>query len=136
LLLALGCRFQGPSSSAFVLIRNAQNPTAALSTREARDLLLGRKKTWAGGKVLVLVLNPAGSPELRWLAGSLAGVSDAALMTRIRQQVFEGEMRKPIASHNDQETLAAVAAEPGALGVLSAETARHLPPEVLPLPLQ
>ncbi len=136
LWLALGCRFQGPSGTEYVLIRNARNPTESLGRKEARDLLLGKKKTWTGGQVVVLVLTPIGSPELRWLAGSVAGLSDAALMARIRQHVYEGEIRKPISSHNEEETLAAVAAEPGALGVLRTEAARSLPPTVRALPLQ
>jgi len=133
--LAWAVRVQAaPAQPEFVLIGNGHNPTTGLTRKQAKDFLLGKKKTWTGGKVIVLVLGPPGSPELRWLAG-IAGLTDSILMTRIRQQVYEGEMRKPIIAHGEKETTTAVQAEPGALAVLPAAAAASLPEGVRTIPL-
>jgi ABC-type phosphate transport system substrate-binding protein len=117
-------------SDDFVLIRNARNPTASLSGAQIRDLAIGKKKAWPHGPVVLLVLNRADTPDLEWFASSIVHMSGHALLARIREQVFKGEMRKPITTASEQDVLTAVASEEGAIGVVRAGLAKNLPTSV------
>jgi ABC-type phosphate transport system substrate-binding protein len=109
----------------FVLVRNVKNSTSSLSRAELKDMAIGKRKVWSSGAAVQVVLGPPGSPELAWIA-SLLGVSDSTLMAKIRQEVFKGEMKRPITAANDQECAAAVSTDQGAFGVVSADTAKAM----------
>jgi ABC-type phosphate transport system substrate-binding protein len=111
------------ASDSFVLARNAKNPTARLSAADLKDIFIGRKKVWPHGAVVAVVVGAPGSPELKWLSESLLHVPESVLMTKIRQEVFKGEMRRPIVTTSDKETLTVLAANPGAIGVVRSESA-------------
>jgi hypothetical protein len=117
-------------ADAFVLVRHAKNPVHTLSKPEIKDMATGKRKVWPHGVVVQMVLPPPGSAELAWLASAVIGVPESTFMARVRQEVFKGEMRKPIAAPTEKECLAAIAADPGGLGVVSAATARSLPADV------
>jgi ABC-type phosphate transport system substrate-binding protein len=118
-----------------VIVRNAKNPTTSVTRAEIKDLVVGRKKVWPFGSAVQLVLAPPGSPELSWLAGVM-GVPDQVLMNKIKQEVFKGEMSKPVLVTSDQDCLAVVAANPGAFGVVSASAARKLPAQIAAIALK
>jgi hypothetical protein len=122
-------------SESFSLIRNARN-AHTLSRAQVRELALGRKKTWPHGAVAVLVLPRAGTPEMGWFASSIVGLTESALLSRIKEQVFRGEMRKPITVATEQELLTAVAADDGTIGVVRTEATKNLPAGVAVLTLQ
>lgn len=90
-------------------------------------MALGKKKAWASGAPVQLVLAPVGSPPMKWFATLAAGISDETLVAKIKQEVFKGELRRPVIAGTDQDCLKAVAADPGALGIVSAEAAKTLP---------
>ncbi len=113
------------AAGGFVLVRNVKNSTSSVSRAELKDMAIGKRKVWGSGAAVQVVLGPPGSPELAWMA-SLLGVSDSTLMAKIRQEVFKGEMKKPITAANDQECAAAVSSDPGAFGVVSADTAKAM----------
>jgi hypothetical protein len=115
----------------YLLVRNAKNPTTRLAQNELRDMAVGKKKVWPHGEVVQLVLGASASAELEWFATVIVGVPEKTFRARVRQEVFKGEMRKPIIAANDRDCLIAVAADPGALGVVSAASAKKLPPEVV-----
>ena len=119
----------GRSAETLVIVRNAKNPTTSVTRAEIKDLVVGRKKVWPHGSAVQLVLAPPGSPELSWLAGVM-GVPDQVMMNKIKQEVFKGEMPKPVVVSSDQDCLAVVAANPGAFGVVSTSVVRKLPPQV------
>jgi hypothetical protein len=112
------------------LLRNAKNTTASISVADAKGMAIGKKKTWPGGAVVIMVLPPVGSPELGWFASTISGVSDSALMAKIKQEVFKGELRKPVIAASAKEVIDAVAADDGALGIVAASVAQALPPSV------
>jgi hypothetical protein len=135
-LLALTV-FTAPAwSEDFVLVRNAKNRIDSLTRTEVRELAMGRKKAWPHGPVAVMVLTREGTPELAWFASAMTGLTESSLLARIREQVFKGEMRKPITAASEQDILAAVASDTGAIGIVRAEVARKLPPTVAPLSLR
>ena len=129
-LLALSMVPAAGAADAFVLIRNAKNPTTAVSKAELKEMVVGQKKVWGKGAAVQVVLAPPGSAALGWLASSQLGVEEGTLMSKIKQEVFKGEMKKPITAASDKDCLAAVAGDPGGVGVVSAEAAKSLPADV------
>ena len=119
----------------YVLIRNAANPIAQGTRGEVRDLFTGATKQW-GGAVVQPVIGEAESGELAWLATSVFELTVPQLLTKIRQEVFRGEMKRPVVARTASECVAAVARYPGAIGVVDAETARSLPAGVAVLTLR
>lgn len=131
LLLLLG---PAPSRAAeeFALVRNVQSGAGALSQSELKSIVAGRTKSWPSGVGVVLVLGRSGSAELSWLANS-AGIPEGTLMSRINQEVFKGEMRKPVTASSEKDCIAAVAANAGALGVVRVDALKDLPADVRPV---
>jgi len=115
----------------FVLVRNAKNNSSAISKGEAKEMAIGKKKTWPNGTLALLVLPAAGTPQFAWFASVVCGASEGNLMGKIKQEVFKGEMRKPVIAAGDSEVVSAVAGEDGALGVIRADAVKTLPPSVV-----
>jgi ABC-type phosphate transport system substrate-binding protein len=114
----------------FVLVRNAANPTAQLKVPEVKDLYTGKRKQWPNGESVQVVLTGEDSPELAWLASSFFGVNARVLLSKIKQEVFKGEMTRPISADNEQATIEKIKANKGGIGVVSAATAKSLPSAV------
>jgi hypothetical protein len=57
------------------------------------------------------------------------------MLTKIKQEVFKGEMKKPITAATPAEAVEAVRNNPGAIAVVPADTAKALPAGVALLPL-
>ena len=102
----------------FVLVRNAKTASDKVTAEEAKDMFLGKAKSWKKGGPVQVVLPAKGSPELAWLAG-LFGVPESTLLSKIKQEVFKGELRKPIDASDEGALLQAVGKTDGALGVAS-----------------
>jgi hypothetical protein len=111
----------------FVLIHNVKTGQTSVSKSELKDMAIGRRKTWSSGAPVQLVLQAVGTPELKWFAIYAAGISDDTLANKMKQEVFKGELRRPIAVSSDKGCVNAVANDPGGVGVVSAETAKSLP---------
>ena len=107
------------------------NPIDRLQANDVKDLYTGKRKQWQNGGEVRVVLTGEDSPELIWLASTFFGVNTRALMSKIRQEVFKGEMNKPISSLTGQDTIEKIAANEGAIGVVSAATAKSLPSTVV-----
>jgi hypothetical protein len=120
----------------FVLIHNVKTGTASVSKTELKDMAIGRRKVWSSGAPVQLVLQSVGTPEMKWFAVFAAGISDDTLANKMKQEVFKGELRRPIAVTSDKGCVNAVANDPGAVGVVSAETAKTLPDGVTVLAVQ
>lgn len=138
LLVAAVVCFNAPAawSDEFVIIRNAKNPATSLEAMHAKEMAIGKRKTWPNGAVVGLVLTPVGSAELGWFAARVCGVADTALMAKIKQEVFKGELRKPVIVASSVEVVAAVAADEGALGIVRADAIKDSTPGVAILMLK
>lgn len=119
----------------FVFVRNARNSTARLSRADVRAIYTGKQKQWGDGKLVQVVLGQEGSPGLGWLTGTIFGVGEVALITKIKQEVFKGEMRRPISCEGDEDCIAKVKANEGGVAVVSSEAALALPSGVVVLPV-
>jgi len=120
----------------FVLIRNAKNLSSSVTPAQAKEMAIGKRKIWPQGAVVEMVLTQVGSPELAWFAATVCGVKDSALMSKIKQEVFKGELRKPVITGSDKDVISAVAADEGAFGIVKADVAKSLPATVAILALR
>ena len=109
----------------FVLIRNASCNVTSVSRDLLFKLYTGQEKLF-GGAAAQTVIGEERSPELAWLA-SLFDMRAKDLLTRIKQEVFRGEMRRPIVAKSPAEATAAVQNNVGALSPLVASAAKPLP---------
>ena len=121
--------FAGGRASAgdFVFVRNAANDTAQAGKEEMRDVFTGKKTTWKSGQKVELGLAPSGSGEIKWLAQELIGASEDILLAKIKQEVFKGDMKKPIPTGSAAECIAFVKKSAGGVCVIDADSAKTLP---------
>jgi len=82
-----------------------------------------------------VVLGGQGSPDLGWLSTNVFDVGEVTLLTKIKQEVFKGEMKKPIACSGDEECLAKVKANEGGIAIVTSVAASALPAGVVILNL-
>lgn len=114
-LLALAHR---SDADGFVVLVNSANPTTSLSRSELKKAVTGGTKQWGNGAVVQLGVIPGDAPETQYL-GSLTDMSSRELLSRIQEQVFKGEMRRPVAMHSSADCVALVRSSAGAICVAS-----------------
>lgn len=109
-----------------VILCHASNPVSSLSSVDLKKALTGGTKQWANGAVVQVGVTSTETPELRGLA-SAAGLSASDLLSRIQQQVFKGEMRKPVILRSAADCIGLARSNPGAL--CAATAGMTIPPE-------
>ena len=118
----------------YVLIKNANNKSiASVSKGDAKDLFTGKRKLWSTGEVVQIVLPAGEGGAVQWLAEDVFGVSPRNLLTKIRQEVFKGEMAKPIIAGGDDEIVKQVVSVGGALGIVAATAVLPAGAVVIPI---
>lgn len=110
----------------FVMIHNTKVTTAQLSKSDVRALYTGKTKLLAGN-VAVVVIPTGDDAAFGTFADQVFGISAKTLLTKIKQEVFKGEMAKPLKATSDAEIVRLVGTTGGALGIVSTETAKSLP---------
>ncbi len=118
----------------FVVIRNASNDLGSMSRDDLYKIYTGGTKLFGGG-VAQAVIGKEDSGELLWLAG-LFDMRPKDLLTKIKQQVFSGEMRRPIVAKTQEEAVAAVQNNRGGVAVVAASAVSSLPSGVAVLSIQ
>jgi hypothetical protein len=127
LLVMVWLTLPGAAGAAdYVIIRNAQVARTTMTGQEVKLVFSGRVRGWPSGARVQLVMSDAESPSVSWLAEHYFQVSAKTLQTKIRQQVFKGDLVAPVRASSDQECAAKVASTEGGVGVVSADT--PLPP--------
>ena len=119
----------------FVLVKQSNNTTARLTKDAAKGVFSGRTKTWSNGDAIILVIGSEDSPGMQWLAPALFGVSAKTYLTKIKQDVFKGDVRHPLSADDDASTLKRIASQPGVVGWISERAAKSLPSGFAILPL-
>ncbi len=114
------------AADGFVLICNARASTQALSRSDVRSLYTGKAKTLGGSAVVVVIRSEDDVPFTEF-ADQVFGVPTKTLLTKIKQEVYKGEMSKPVKAETDDEVVRYVSASPGTIGVVSSQAASHLP---------
>jgi hypothetical protein len=118
----------------FVVVRNVSNEQAAIRKDELFKIYTGETKQ-IGGWVAQTVIGREDSGELQWLSG-LFDMRPKDLLSKIKQQVFSGEMRRPIVAKTQEEAIAAIQGNRGGLAVVAASIASSLPQGVAVLAIQ
>jgi hypothetical protein len=131
LFVALAASVTGlPNAGAaggFVIVVNAANPLSSLSRSDVKGALTGRTKQWASGAVVQLGIIPADVAETQYLAG-LVDLTPRELLAHIQEQIFKGELRRPVTLHSSAECVAFARSSPGA--ICAASDSVPLTPEV------
>jgi len=127
--LVLAALVAPAGADGFVLIRNAKSPSAALSKSEVRAIYTGKAKMF-GNDVAVVVIPTDDTPAFSGFADQVFGTNTKTLLSKIKQEVFKGEMSKPLKAGADDDVVHLVAGTAGAIGVVSAPTAKGLPATV------
>jgi hypothetical protein len=127
--LVLAALVAPAGADGFVLIRNAKSPSTALSKSEVRAIYMGKAKMF-GNDVAVVVVPADDTPAFSGFADQVFGTNTKTLLTKIKQEVFKGEMSKPLKAAADDDVVHLVAGTAGAIGVVSAPTAKTLPATV------
>jgi ABC-type phosphate transport system substrate-binding protein len=117
------------AADGFVLICNARASTTALSKADVRSLYTGKAKTLGGNAVVVVIRSDDDVPFTQF-ADQIFGVATKTLLSKIKQEVFKGEMSKPVKAATDDDVVQNVSASPGTIGVVSTQRAGHLPKTV------
>jgi hypothetical protein len=103
----------------FLVIVNASNSITSISRADLKRAITGGTKQWGNGAVVQLGLIPRDAPETRYL-GALIDMSTRDLIERIQEQVFKGEMRRPVVLKSSQDCLALARFSQGAICVMAA----------------
>jgi ABC-type phosphate transport system substrate-binding protein len=111
----------------FVLIKNAKNPTASLTKDAAKKVFSGRTKEWSNGEAIVLVIGSEESPAMSWLATTLFGVSAKTFLSKLKQDVFKGDVRHPVSADDDAKTIKRIESGSGVVGFVTDAGAKALP---------
>jgi ABC-type phosphate transport system substrate-binding protein len=122
----LGGSRRAAADGGFVVIVNKANDTAQLSRSELKKLCTGGTKQWKSGAAVQLGIIASEAPETQHLS-SLIDLAPKELLSRIQEQVFKGEMKRPVVLRSSAECIAFARSNPGAICVASAQTA--IPPE-------
>ncbi len=117
----------------FVVLVNKSNNTASLSRSELKRATTGGTKQWGNGAAVQLGVIPADAPETAQLA-TMLDLSTRELLSRIQEQVFKGEMRRPVVLRSSSDCLAFARSTAGAICVASA--AAPVPPEARIVPIR
>ncbi len=105
----------------FKLIVHPSNPIEKVSKDQAADLFLKKVTRWDSGKV-VQVAEPAPGPVRDAFYRKVAGKSPSAVKSYWNQLIFSGREVPPVSKTTDEDVVAYVHANPGALGYVAADT--------------
>jgi hypothetical protein len=111
----------------FVVLVNSKISETHLRRAEVRDVFIGQTKQWSSGFVVQPIIGEESSSEFAWLAARIFRLSPREVITRMKQEIFRGEMRRPIVAHDAQECLTAVLRHDGGIGVIASEATKTLP---------
>ena len=104
----------------FKVIVNSANATASLSVGEAAKIFLKESAKFPGGSAATPVDQGKSSPVRTAFSKAVIGRSVGAVETYWQQQIFSGKEVPPAAKSSDDDVVAFVKANPGAIGYVSA----------------
>jgi ABC-type phosphate transport system substrate-binding protein len=131
LCLCLVMLWPGRAAAGFVVVRSAKNATVKLTKGEVKGVFNGHTKTWANGETIILVIGSEDSPAMQWLADAIFGVSAKTFLSKIKQDVFKGDVPHPLSANDDAGTIKRIQSGAGVVGLVSDAAAKTLPPDVV-----
>jgi ABC-type phosphate transport system substrate-binding protein len=133
--LAIACvcmlaLWSGRADAGFLVVRNTKNPTAKLSKNALKGVFSGKTKSWSGGETIILVIGTEDSSAMQWLADAILGVSARTYLAKIKQDVFKGDVPRPLSANDDPGTIKKIQSGAGVVGLVSEAAAKSLPADV------
>ena len=117
------------SADDFVVVHNRSVELPSTSPEALRKIFTGRTKQWSSGSAVQVALIAGESPETAFLA-RIVGVDRVSdLLASIQQQVFRGEMRRPVVIRSSEQCVSAARSNPGLVCI--ARAGLPLPAEVV-----
>jgi ABC-type phosphate transport system substrate-binding protein len=108
------------AASEIVAIVHPSNPIAGLSSRELGRIYLIRKKSWADGSLIHILLPPAGSPASKELGLKVFGKGEQAIRAYYLKSIFRQRITTPPEqATSPSDAISAVAADPAAITLVS-----------------
>jgi ABC-type phosphate transport system substrate-binding protein len=126
----------GRAEAGFIVVKNAKNTIAKLTKDAVKGVFSGKTKAWTGGENIVLVIGSEDSPAMQWLADAIFGVSAKTLLSKIKQDVFKGDVHRPLSANDDAGTIKKIQSGAGVVGLVSDAAAKALPPDVAVIALE
>jgi hypothetical protein len=103
----------------FVVLCHQENPVPSLSKSHLRKLFTGGIKQWESGALVQVALINGNAPETAYLAKML-DMTPWELTFRIQEQIYKGEMKRPVALRSSADCGAFARATPGAICISAA----------------
>jgi hypothetical protein len=105
----------------FFLVVNAANPQRALTSKEAVDLYMGRRRSFTSGDFALLFDLPRDSPRRAAFYQALTGLAPAEVNSYWARLMFSGQSMPPQALPDEAAMADIVRRNPSALGWFSKE---------------
>ncbi len=109
----------GAVAADYVVIVNLKNPVTALPEKDVKNFYLGKKTVWDNGEHVYVLTQTASAAHIEFLRDIL-GKTTQQYATYWKKSVFTGTGLPPQDFDSDAAVKEAVAAQPGAIGYISA----------------
>ena len=119
LVLALLLVSSAALAADYVLITNKANPVTILSASDVKNYYLGKQTSWSDGSRVVVYIQ-GDSPTSESFLKEVVRKTPQQYATYWKKSLFTGTGLPPTAFESDAEMKQAVAAQPGAVGYISA----------------
>ena len=107
------------TAGSFKVIVNSAVHVDGLSKKEVSDLFMKRTPKWSSGTPVVPVDQSDRAAVRDEFSKSIHGKSTAAVKSYWQQQIFSGRDVPPVEKDSDEQVVAFVRANPGAIGYVS-----------------
>jgi len=124
------------ADAGFVFVKNVKNPTPKQSKAAIKGVFSGRTKTWSNGETIILVIGSEDAPAMTWIAETHFGISAKTYLSKIKQDVFKGDVPRPLSADDDAKTVKRVQSGPGVVGIVSDAAVGSLPSDVVVLAVE
>lgn len=108
------------AQQSYKVIVNASNNVSTITRDYLSQLFLKKTSRWANGQVAIPINLPSESPVREHFAQDVHGRSVSAIRAYWQRMVFSGGAVPPEERNSDREVIAYVAANPNAIGYVSA----------------
>jgi ABC-type phosphate transport system substrate-binding protein len=120
LLLLAVARPAASEDARFQVVVHPSNPATSIARRELSDLFLKKRTHWPDGTTVQPVEPPEKSlTRAYFLSDVMNGRSALALKTFWQKRVFSGRDTPPLEKASDEEVVAFVKGNPGAIGYVA-----------------
>ena len=115
LLTTLGVSY----GQSYKVIVNKSNGITSISKSDLSDLFMKKETKFSSGERVVPVDQKGNSSVRKSFSSDVLNKSVAAIKSYWQQSVFQGKATPPVEKSSDQEVIAYVANNPGAIGYVS-----------------